>query len=75
MSGIKQWQKLPEISDPYETDTKIMLPYLQCRVIEEVCRREGVQIQWYEVKSFEKPYQGKYPEEDVFYISSITMDS
>lgn len=45
---------------------KIMLPYLQCRVIEEVCRREGVQIQWYEVKSFEKPYQGKYPEEDVF---------
>lgn len=22
MSGIKQWQKLPEISDPYETDTK-----------------------------------------------------
>lgn len=54
---------------------KIMLPYLQCRVIEEVCRREGVQIQWYEVKSFEKPYQGKYPEEDVFYILSITMDS
>lgn len=45
---------------------KIMLPRLQCQVIEEVCRREGVQIQWYEVKALEKPYQDEQLEEEVF---------
>ena len=45
---------------------KIMLPRLQCQVIEEVCRREGVQIQWYEVKALEKPYQDEQLEEVVF---------
>lgn len=45
---------------------KIMLPRLQCQVIEEVCRREGVQIQWYEVKALEKPYQDEQLEDEVF---------
>lgn len=45
---------------------KIMLPRLQCQVIEEACRREGVQIQWYEVKALEKPYQDEQPDEEVF---------
>ena len=48
---------------------KIMLPYLQCRVIEEVCRREGVQIQWYDL------IRGNIRRRMFFYILSITMDS